>query len=143
MLQTRVKRLQDEIWLGGKNYSLRITLETEIWPYYQMVYTQPRISPGERNKILWDFEIQTDHLIPARILDLMIINKKNLPSCELCHLGEQQKENQRKRKERQLLGPCQRTKNDREHESDGDINYNYWDWSDPQRLGKGARRVGN
>ena len=28
------------------------------------------------NKLLWDFSIQTDHLIPARRLDLIIINKK-------------------------------------------------------------------
>ena len=31
---------------------------------------------NERHKILWDIEIQTDHLIPARRLDLMIIKKK-------------------------------------------------------------------
>ena len=29
-----------------------------------------------RHKLLWDFEIQTDHLIPARQPDLIIINKK-------------------------------------------------------------------
>ena len=28
------------------------------------------------HKLLWDFNIQTDHLIPARIPDLIIINKK-------------------------------------------------------------------
>ena len=28
------------------------------------------------HKLLWDFNIQTDHLIPARRLDLIIINKK-------------------------------------------------------------------
>ena len=28
------------------------------------------------NKLLWDFNIQTDHLIPARRPDLIIINKK-------------------------------------------------------------------
>ena len=27
-------------------------------------------------KLLWDFDIQTDHLIPARRPDLIIINKK-------------------------------------------------------------------
>ena len=27
-------------------------------------------------KLLWDFNIQTDHLIPARRRDLIIINKK-------------------------------------------------------------------
>ena len=36
-------------------------------------------APGLENdthKLLWDFNIQTDHLIPARRPDLIIINKK-------------------------------------------------------------------
>ena len=34
------------------------------------------------HKLLWDFNIQTDHLIPARRPDLIIINKKeNLQNC--------------------------------------------------------------
>ena len=42
-----------------------------------MVYAQP--APVQENamyKLLWDFTIQTDHLIPARRPDLIIINKK-------------------------------------------------------------------
>ncbi len=31
---------------------------------------------NDLHKLLWDFNIQTDHLIPARRLDLIIINKK-------------------------------------------------------------------
>ena len=31
---------------------------------------------NETYKLLWDFEIQTDHLISTRRLDLVIINKK-------------------------------------------------------------------
>ena len=31
---------------------------------------------NETHTFLWDFEIQTDHLIPARRPDLVIINKK-------------------------------------------------------------------
>ena len=30
------------------------------------------------HKLLWDFNIQTDHLIPARRPDLIIINKKKI-----------------------------------------------------------------
>ena len=38
--------------------------EIDIWPYYQMVYAQPRtLSEKKTHKILWDFETQTDHLI--------------------------------------------------------------------------------
>ena len=31
---------------------------------------------NDSQKLLWDFNIQTDHLIPARRPDLIIINKK-------------------------------------------------------------------
>ena len=31
---------------------------------------------NESHKLLWDFEIQTDHLISTRRPDLIIINKK-------------------------------------------------------------------
>ena len=44
-----------------------------------MVYAQPNICPGEyhTHKLLWDFDIQTDHLFLARRLDLIIINNNN------------------------------------------------------------------
>ena len=44
-----------------------------------------------RHKLLWDFEIQTDHLISTRRPDFIIINKKkkkeNLQYCGLCCPG--------------------------------------------------------
>ena len=36
-----------------------------------------------RKKILWDFEIQTDHLISARRLDLEIVSKKKKKNCQI------------------------------------------------------------
>ena len=41
------------------------------------------------HKLLWDFDVQTDHQISARRPDLMIINnnnkkKENLQNCRLC-----------------------------------------------------------
>ena len=39
----------------------------------------------ETHKLLWDFEIQTNHIISARRLDLVIVNKKeNPPNCGFC-----------------------------------------------------------
>ena len=35
------------------------------------------------HKLLWDFNIQTDHLIPARRLDLIIINNKKKRICKI------------------------------------------------------------
>ena len=37
---------------------------------------------NETHKIIWDFEVQTDHLIPARRPDLVLIDKKR----KTCHL---------------------------------------------------------
>ena len=39
------------------------------------------------HKLLWDFNIQTDHLIPARRPDLIIINKRKKRICRLCSRG--------------------------------------------------------
>ena len=33
---------------------------------------------NDSHKLLWDFNIQTDHLIPARRPDLIIINKRKI-----------------------------------------------------------------
>ena len=43
------------------------------------------VQENETNKILWDLEIQTDHLILARRPDQVIINnkKENLPYSRL------------------------------------------------------------
>ena len=38
---------------------------------------------NDTHKILWDFNIQTDHLIPARRPDLMIINNKKKRICKI------------------------------------------------------------
>ena len=51
---------------------------------------------NDMHKLLWDFNIQTDHLIPARRPDLIIINKQkkkeNLQNCRLfCPGGPQNK----------------------------------------------------
>ncbi len=44
---------------------------------------------NDTDKLLWNFNIQTDNLIPVRRTDLIIINKKkdNLQNCRLCCPG--------------------------------------------------------
>ena len=55
---------------------------------------------NERHRLLWDFEIQTNHLISARRPDLIIINKKeNLQDCGLCCPGGPQIKIERIQKE--------------------------------------------
>ena len=48
-----------------------------------MVYMHNPISVMENDthKLLWDFDIQTDHSISARPPDLIIINHKKKRSC--------------------------------------------------------------
>ena len=42
-----------------------------------------RVLENDTHKLLWDFDIQPDHLISARRPDLILINKKkeNLQNC--------------------------------------------------------------
>ena len=40
------------------------------------MHNQAPVQENDSHKLLWDFNIQTDHLIPARRPDLIMINKK-------------------------------------------------------------------
>ena len=83
------------------------------------------VQENETHKIYRYFEIQTDNLISSRRPDLVKVNKKgSLPTSGFCHLPGSRIENQRKRKEREVHGPCQRTEKAMEHESDCDTNCN-------------------
>ena len=62
------------------------------------------ILENEIHKILWDFAIQTDHLIPTRRSDLVL-------------------------KDRQILGSSERTKIAEEHESDSDTSCWWCTWN--------------
>ena len=44
------------------------------------IHNPESVLENERDKILWDFEIQMDHLISARWPDLVIVNKKREPA---------------------------------------------------------------
>ena len=72
------------------------------------IYKPEFVLENETHKYLGNFEIQTDHLIPARKTDLMKIKKKeNMPCDGVCRASGLQNENQRKRKEKQIFEPCQ------------------------------------
>ena len=47
------------------------------------MHNQAPVLENDSHKLLWDFNIQTDHLIPARRPDLIIINKKKKKRREL------------------------------------------------------------
>ena len=69
--------------------------------------------------ILWDFKVQTDHQIPARRPDIVLINK-NLMDFAI------RDENERRQTDRQILGPCLRIKKTMEQESEGCANWGHW-----------------
>ena len=59
------------------------------------------VEENETHKLLCDCEIQTDHIIPARRPDLVIVNKKKeLPNSGLYRSGRPQNELKRKWKDR-------------------------------------------
>ena len=65
--------------MGGKGDQLGIDHGIIICPFYKIVES---VTENETHKILRDFEIQTDHQIPARRPNLMLINKKQI-ICQL------------------------------------------------------------
>ena len=93
-----------------------------------------------RHKIFWDFEIQRDHLISTRHADLTIINKKKEENLWIVNFSIPE-DHRMKLKEWQVLGLCQITKKTVEHEGDSDT-YCYWcTLNNPQRLGKGFKKL--
>ena len=62
------------------------------------------ILENDTHKLLWDFDIQTDHLISSRRPDLIIINQKkkkeNLQNCRICCPGRPPNKTERTWKER-------------------------------------------
>ena len=65
---------------------------------------------NETHKILCEIEKQTDHLIPTRRTGLMLINKKKKSLQTVWCNQPLPRPTEKKIKDRQILGPCQRTK---------------------------------
>ena len=99
MLQISTERVQDLTRLGGQVDPLGNVQETKIWPYEQMVYAQPSTCPrNATHKLLWDFDIHTDHLNSARKPDLIIINNnKKREFAKLSTLLSQRPQNRTER----------------------------------------------
>ena len=79
---------------------------------------------NKMQKILWDFDIQMDHLILARRLDIILMDKKK----RNCH--------KRKEKDIQILEPRQRIKKAAEHDGGSSTNCIWCTWNSPKRFGK-------
>ena len=68
------------------------------------MHNSESILENEMHKLIWYFEIQTDHLISAKRPDVEIVNqknpKKNLSNSALCRPNRPQNKIKRKQKER-------------------------------------------
>ena len=51
------------------------------------MYNPAPVLGNDTHKLLWDFDIETDHLISARRPDLIIINKKKKRTCKIVHFA--------------------------------------------------------
>ena len=80
---------------------------------------------NETHKILWDFEIQTDHQISVRRSDLVIANKKeNLLNSGLYRSVWPQNKTEEREKRDKYLDLAKGLKKTVEHESDGNTDCN-------------------
>ena len=76
-----------------------------------MVYAQLSICPRKLHiNFFWDFDIHTDHLILAKRLDLIIINKKRERICKIVDFADPAdhriKLKKCEKKDKYQAGPC-------------------------------------
>ena len=102
---------------------------------------------NETCKLLWDFDIQTDHLISAIRLDLIIVNKREREStCRIVDFAVpadhrvKLKDSEKKDKYLDLAWELKKTM---EHESDVYTNCNWRSCYSHQRINKGTGGLGN
>ena len=90
------------------------------------MYTSDSVLENETRKLLWDFEIQTHHLISARQPDLEIVDKERERERER-EFARTESKSKRKWKEINTKTITM------EHESDSDTNYNWRTRNNPQK----------
>ena len=118
-----------------------------------MVYAPVSFLENDMHKILWDFEILTDHVILARQRALVIVNKKKkkkkIKKKRICRKVEfavpadhrvKLKESEKRYKSRDLSRELKKTM---KHESDGDTQCNWRARYSHQRIVTGTGRLRN
>ena len=75
-VQNKYKSRHD--WVGKGIYRELCKRLLMIILTSRYMYKPEFVIENETHEILWDFEIQTDHPIPARRLDLVLINMKEI-----------------------------------------------------------------
>ena len=104
---------------------------------------------NDTHKHLWNFDIQTDHLISARRPDLIITNNnyKKKRICKIVNFAVPAdhrvkiKESEKKNKYLDLASQLKKTT--QEHENDVYTNCNWCSWYSHTRINKGTGGLGN
>ena len=91
---------------------------------------------NDTHKIVWDFKIQNDYLIPAWRPDSALINEKKWTCCLGDFAISVEERMKIKGNDKQILGPCQRTKKAVEHNGENYTNWSCSPLNGPQTLGK-------
>ena len=105
------------------------------------------VQENDTHKLLWDFDIQMDHLISPRRPDFILINKKKkertwktvdfaVPTDHRIKLKEGEKKDK-------YLDFAWELKKTMEHEGDYNTNRDWYFWHSPQRIIKGTGGLGN
>ena len=97
---------------------------------------------NETHKLLWNFEIQTDHLISAGQPDLVIVNKIK-GTCRIVDFAVQRDHRVKKKWKRKYLDLAREQKKSMEHKGDSNTICNWHTWNKPQRIDKRTGRFGN
>ena len=75
-------------WVGkGINWEMYKKFKFDHTNKWYM-HTRESVLENDSHKLLWDFDIQTDHLISARRPDLIIINNKKQKKKRTCKIVE-------------------------------------------------------
>ena len=99
---------------------------------------------NETHKLLRDFEIKTDHLIPARQPDLVVIHKEKMPNCGLGCPNWPLSKIERKRKEKLSTWTYKGIeKNCGTWKWLSDTNCNWCSWYSHQRISTMTGKFGN
>ena len=100
------------------------------------------IQENETHKILWDFEIQTDDLIPVSRLDLVLINRRKKDNIILWILLFQRTTEWKLKKINKNL-EFSREQKAMKNAGDSNTCSSWYTWNGPQRIGKGIGTVAN
>ena len=102
---------------------------------------------NDTRKLLWNFDIQTDHLISARRPDLIIINKKKKKkTCKIVDFprpADHRIKLKECEKRDKYLNLARELKKTMEHEGDNYINCDWCFWHGNKRIIKGPGEFGS